>query len=113
MMNRRKFLAASLAATTGGILVAADVLSAKTFFLPPAGGWWQPSVYGTSEARLPGGESWDDRYSIVQMRVRSDLPTVGDLVDVNGKLYRVIASRAATASGSGWPEITQFDLAVA
>lgn len=38
-MDRRRFLRAAFVATAGGILVARDLISTKTYFLPPAGGW--------------------------------------------------------------------------
>lgn len=37
-MNRRNFLK-GLALSAGGILVGAEILKEKTYFLPPSGGW--------------------------------------------------------------------------
>lgn len=102
-MNRRKFLAASLAATTGGILVAADLLSTKTFFLPPAAGWRPqiPIVYG---------RSWlDDALSSIQVRVTSGMLGIGDLVSMNGTPYRVMATRDLSG-GIGGPSVVELDL---
>jgi hypothetical protein len=86
-MNRRKFLAASLAATTGGILVAADLLSTKTFFLPPNGGWRQskplPVVYGKNDYR------YGDHCNLM-ITVKPGLLQYGDLVSFNDQLHRVI-----------------------
>jgi hypothetical protein len=39
-VNRRGFLR-NLGLTAAGVLVAEDLLSTKTFFLPPAKGWYQ------------------------------------------------------------------------
>jgi hypothetical protein len=91
-MNRRKFLAASLAATTGGILVAADLLSTKTFFLPPAGGWIKPEIrYGLPyPGRVIGADfSLGHDITVVSVTVRPGFAHIGDLIFLNNHTYRV------------------------
>jgi hypothetical protein len=44
-MNRRKFIT-ELALSAGGILVAKELLSTKTYFLSPYGGWRQWATGG-------------------------------------------------------------------
>lgn len=39
MISRRKFLTSAFVATAGGILVVKELLSTKTYFLPPSSGW--------------------------------------------------------------------------
>lgn len=88
-MNRRKFLAASLGATAGGILVAADVLSTKTFFLPPAGGWRSdlPILYGRPAYPISGMLY----SSMIRMAVKPGQLQLHDIVAVNGRQHRIIA----------------------
>lgn len=108
-MNRRNFLAASLAGTTGGILVAADMLSTKTFFLPPAGGWLQkprPIIYGTIEATMPV-HPW----SVATVRMREPrIPlNLYDLISVNGEMHRV-AGLEHLSGGIGGPSEIELQL---
>lgn len=50
-MNRRKFLSYALSA--GGVLIAAELLSTKSYFLPPTSGWHTYTVdYETLEDNL-------------------------------------------------------------
>lgn len=109
-MNRRKFLAASLGATAGGILVAADVLSTKTFFLPPAGGWRQDRdiLYGYPVRPYAIGGMSDGSRLKVSMSAPPGLMNLNDVVAVNGRPHRVTALEYAT--GAFGREVLRLDL---
>lgn len=100
-MNRRNFLTGAIAATTGGILVAADVLSTKTIFLPPKGGWNANDL-----TRVP-----ETRYHTISITTPINL-NPNDLIDVGGTMYRVTAVNYLPGSIGG-PQVMKYALAPA
>lgn len=86
------------------VLVAADVLSTKAFFLPPAGGW-NPGKVPDLPMYLPPGDG--DYWATMSMKGKvADRIVCGDLISIGGEVFRIDSVESIHGFDDGWRTVT-------